>query len=67
MIVVKPGKTYELFVWDKEWVSLGKQVAGEQPVVFDSVPNGKLYWLVEEDSRRLERIFTIEDGRQRWW
>ena len=67
VIAVKPGKTYELFVWDKEWVSLGKQVAGEQPVVFDSVPSGRLYWLVEEDSRRLERIFTIEAGRQMWW
>jgi hypothetical protein len=67
VIAVKPGKTYELFAWDKEWASLGKRVAGDQPVVFDSVPSGRLYWLVEEDSRRLERIFTIEAGRQVWW
>ena len=67
MIVVTPGKTYELFVWNNGWESLGKQLAGDQPVSFDSVPAGKLYWLVEEDSRRLERIFTIESSRQVWW
>lgn len=66
-IVVKPGKTYELFVWDDDWVSLGKQVAGDQPVSFESVPGGGLYWLVEEGSRRLERIFTIDGGKQVWW
>jgi hypothetical protein len=28
-----------------------------------------LYWLVPVDDspRRLERVFTIENGRQRWW
>ncbi|HUU83542.1 MAG TPA: transglutaminase domain-containing protein [Phycisphaerae bacterium] len=67
MIVVKPGVTYELFVWNLGWQSLGKQAAGEQPVSFESVPGGRLLWLVEEDSRRLERIFTIEDGKQVWW
>lgn len=67
MIVVKPGKTYELFVWNDGWDSLGKQTAGEQPVSFGSVPGGGLYWLVAEGSRRLERIFTIEAGQQVWW
>jgi hypothetical protein len=67
MIVVKPGRTCELFVWNDGWESLGKQVAGDEPVSFNSVPAGKLYWLVEEDSHRLERIFTIESGQQSWW
>jgi len=67
MIVVEPGKTYEFFVWNDGWESVGKQTAGDEPVSFASVPAGKLYWLVEEDSRRLERIFTIESGKQHWW
>jgi len=66
-IVVQPGRTYELFVWNNAWESLGKQVAGDEPVSFDSVQAGKLYWLIEENSRRLERIFTIDSGRQVWW
>ena len=67
MIVVEPGKTYELFVWDGGWQSQGKQQAGDQPVSFEAVPGGALYWLVKEDSQRLERIFTIEGGKQVWW
>lgn len=67
MVVVKPGKTYELFVWNKGWQSLGKKEAGDDPVSFDAAPAGRLFWLVEENSRRLERIFTIEEGKQIWW
>jgi hypothetical protein len=66
-IVVEPGKSYELSVWNDEWVSLGKQTAGDEPVSFESVPGDGLLWLVEENSRKLERIFTIEDGKQVWW
>lgn len=66
-IVVQPGKTYELFAWDRGWKSCGKQMAGGQPVSFENVSGGRLYWLVAEGSRRLERIFTIEDGQQAWW
>ena len=66
-IVVKPGNTYELFVWDDGWTSLGKLLAADEPVLFDAVPSAGLYWLVEEGSRRLERIFTIESGKQVWW
>lgn len=66
-IVVKPGKTYELSVWDDGWTSLGKKVAGDRPVSFEAVPNGLLFWLVAEKSRKLERIFTIEDGKQIFW
>ena len=36
------------------------------PKIREAVWHG-LYWLVAKESRRLERVFTIEDGRQRWW
>ncbi len=67
MVVVKPGKTYELFVWNKGWQSLGKKQAGDEPVSFEAAPGGRLFWLVEENSRRLERIFTVADGKQIFW
>ncbi len=67
-VIVKPGKTYELFYWGEgDWISLGKEQAGEEPVTFSSVPGGSLFWLVEEESRRLERIFTLEGGRPVFW
>ena len=63
----KAEKEYELSYWDNGWQSLGKQTAGEGTLVFDNVPAGGLYWLVEEDSDKEERIFTIENGKQVWW
>jgi hypothetical protein len=48
-------------------VDVAEVVAGEDPLHFEDLPGDGLYWLVREGSRRLERIFTIENGRQRWW
>ncbi|MBL1216981.1 MAG: hypothetical protein D8M59_05735 [Planctomycetes bacterium] len=67
-IPVKQGNSYELFTWDSGWVSHGTAAADSEPVSFESVPSNGLYWLVQSGSRRLERIFTVEDGRQQvWW
>ena len=63
----EPGRTYQLFHWDGDWVLVGDQVAEGAPLEFDVVASGSLYWLVETDSRREERIFTYEDGVQTWW
>lgn len=62
------GATYELFYWEgKGWHSIGEKVASDQPLTFN-VQLGYLYWLVEKDSDREERIFTIdENGKQVWW
>jgi hypothetical protein len=61
------GVKYELFQWQDEWISIGELEAGAEPLRFDQVPAGSLYWLVEEDSRRDERIFSWEAGEQIWW
>ncbi len=61
------GKAYELFVYQDGWRSLGKQTAEGRPLTFADAPSGGLYWLVEEGSRREERIFTVEGGKQVWW
>ncbi len=61
------GRTYELHRWDGGWRKAGEGAAGEGPVLFEGLPADGLYWLVEKDSRRLERIFTIEGTKQRWW
>ncbi|MBN1213260.1 MAG: transglutaminase domain-containing protein [candidate division Zixibacteria bacterium] len=60
-------KEYELFYWTDGWQSLGKTTAGEGPLIFGEAPKGGLYWLVEDNSDKEERIFTYEDGRQVWW
>jgi|GEM_PF-118752 len=67
LVEVQPGKTYELFLWRDGWQSLGKQTAGKEPVSFTEAPADGLFWLVAMGSRRLERIFTVDQGRQIWW
>jgi hypothetical protein len=62
------GQDYELFYWRSGWQSVGSKTASDQPLVFDQVPTGALYWLVAKDSDHEERIFTIDSaGAQVWW
>ncbi len=65
--LLTPGVEYELFYFDDGWQSVGKATATDEPLVFDDVPVGCLYWLVAEDSDHEERPFSYEDGRQGWW
>jgi hypothetical protein len=62
-----PGTEYELFYWQDGWKSAGKTTAASDPLLFDKMPTGCLYWLVATGSDKDERIFTIEDGKQVWW
>jgi len=62
-----PGKQYELFYWDDGWQSLGKVTAADKPLEFQNVPGGCLYWLVEDNSDKEERIFTLDDSLHVWW
>ena len=64
---LKQGKTYEFFFWDNGWQKIDTFVAGEAPYPFQRLPKDGLYWLSEKDYRKQERIFTLENGRQRWW
>ena len=58
---------YEFFYWDDEWKSLGEKTCTGEPLFFENVPSNHLYWLVEKDSRKEERIFTYENNKQVWW
>jgi len=62
------GKTYELSVWRDGWSSLGTRTAAEpaQPLRWEDLPSGALFWLRPDGSRGLERVFRIEDGLQVW-
>ncbi|NOZ07989.1 MAG: transglutaminase domain-containing protein [FCB group bacterium] len=67
IVALNEGKTYILKYWNDGWTDVGEQQAGSDPLIFKEVPGDRLYWLVEKDSRREERIFTWENGRQVWW
>ncbi|MCD7972819.1 MAG: hypothetical protein LUG18_09170 [Candidatus Azobacteroides sp.] len=61
------GDTYELFYWDKTWLSLGKKIGEEWTVTYEEVPQNALFLLYNHSKREEERIFTYEKGTQIWW
>ena len=64
----RAGTAHELFVWDDVWVSHDmKRLEADGSIRFDDVPAGRLYWLVAQGSRRIERIVTVEGTTVRRW
>ncbi len=62
------GKSYTLFYWNDKWEKAGNEISSGEPLVFNNIPSNSIYWLVEDGSRKEERIFTIDDdGNQIWW
>lgn len=62
-----PGNQYELFYWDNQWISAGKQTATTYSLNYNKLPSGTLYWLRCLTEGREERTFTYENGKQIWW
>jgi len=64
---LEKGKAYRLQVWTEgKWKDVERFEAGDGPKTIDGVSSDALYWLVAEESRRLERPFVIEETRQRF-
>ena len=65
---IHPGDEYELKYWNTTgWVSMGKQLATDNYLVFDNVPKGALLWLDNLTQGFDERIFRYKEGRFEWW
>jgi hypothetical protein len=62
---VNIGERYELFYFDKRWVSLGEQTGTDTHVlVYDNIPSNALLLLKNHTKGREERIFIYEKGEQ---
>ena len=64
---VKKGDEYELFYWDTNWKSAGKQIAASDTLLYKDLPQGTLYYLKNHSGGIQERIFTYENGKQLIW
>lgn len=62
-----PGAAYALSRFAGAWTEVMAFEATAAPTTFEGLPSDGLYWLVANDGKRLERPFTIEAGRQRFW
>jgi len=65
--MIIPGDEYELFFYDMGWHSLGKQVAHKEWLNFGEVPANAVLWLRNLSAGHEERIFTYENGKQKFW
>ncbi len=65
---IDPGDDYELlYCSGGSWLSLGRQKATGESLVFGGVPTGALLLLKNHTKGKEERPFTYEGGRQVWW
>lgn len=63
---IRPGDTYELFFWDKEWKSLGVKKSESDSLKYEA-PQNRLLYLKGHSRGVQERIFSIEENKQFWW
>lgn len=61
------GELYELYYWDKEWISLGQQYGKENRLVYPQVPDRALFRLHNHTRGKEHRPFTYDAGKQVWW
>lgn len=66
MNMIRKGHKYELFYYDKEWKSLGEQMATADSLIYKDVPSNAILWLRNHSEGNEERIFTYENGMQVW-
>ena len=63
---IRCGDEYELFYYDRGWVSLGRQTGTEEGVLHYEAPAHALLLLRDLTRGKEERIFTYENGKQEW-
>ncbi len=69
-LAVQAGAQYTLHSWTNgAWKEVGKAAAPEDgsAVAFAHVPANHLLWLTTPEGKKLERPFTIENGKQVFW
>lgn len=64
---VEPGHLYELFYFQKNWKSLGKQVCTDDFLIYENVPKNAILLLKDWTKGKEERIFYYDTEQQIWY
>ncbi|MDR1115554.1 MAG: discoidin domain-containing protein [Tannerella sp.] len=65
---INANELYELYYYDRGWVSLGAREGDKTyQLVYDNVPGNALLLLRNHTKGSEERIFTYENDKQVWW
>lgn len=67
--MIEPGDEYEMRYWQAgQWHSLGRKTAETVSLVYDNIPSGAVYILIDLTKGQSERIFLLDGNcRQEWW
>jgi len=60
------GNQYELFYWDKKWISLGRKTA-KDTILHYYTPQNSLLWLRNHTEGKEEHVFTIDKYKHQQW
>jgi hypothetical protein len=58
------GDRYELFYYDKAWISLGEKKAEGNFLIYNNAPSDAMYWLRDLDTGHEEQAFLYKMNRQ---
>ena len=65
---INEDELYELYYFDRDWVSLGQRTGDHNFYLkYDQVPENSLLLLKNHTKGKEERIFTYKNGKQVWW
>jgi hypothetical protein len=62
---VEANDEYELFYWDNQWKSLGRQIAKTHYLEYE-IPSHSVLWLRNLTKGKSEMIFFMQNGKQIW-
>lgn len=62
--IIERGDVYELFYYNRGWISLGVQRASYNFLEYNNVPKGALLWLRDLTKGKEESLFEYIDGAQ---
>ncbi|MBN1338302.1 MAG: transglutaminase domain-containing protein [Bacteroidales bacterium] len=63
-----PGLEYTLYYWNGSWKMHNTLPFKGEKLIFRDVPSGAFYWLQAENTRKEERIFTVNpEGHLSWY
>jgi len=63
---IKPNNLYELFYYDRGWVSLGNKMANISSLKYENIPNNSLLWLRNHSEGKEERVFIYSKNKILW-
>ncbi len=63
--IIEPGDKYELFYWDNQWKSLGKKIAEDNFIEYET-PKQALLWLRNLTKGIEESLFIMNEKKQEW-